>query len=494
MRTWVWSVFRLVEVRLRIPIVLMIAALVVGRWDSLRNQCDRMMRRPTGESIAQQAISSDTEYFCPMDPGIVSDWPSRCGVCNMVLVRRKRGEAVMLPDGVVARMQLSPYRVQLAGIRTSEVGYLPLEREWRTIGLIEREGDLAKVVLECPTRPTSWVEEGQSVEVVSTDLPGQEPVIGRVRSLVRSVEDGREFGRITIVIEKPRATLRVGMVAGVRFRKYVAEMDPFRELPRNPPALMPGEPRQVYRCPDHPETVGLKSSPCPIDRNARESLMLGNLERVRWWCPMHPQITADRAGETCRECGGMVLQPRVSHYAPVNQVLAVPQSAVVDTGERKVVFVEGMPGMFDGVEVFLGPRCGEWYTVIRGVEPGQKIATSGAFLLDAETRLNPSLASSYFGAGRADRTVSPEQSATRLARESSISANQFDGLTREDRVRAERQRICPVTGLALGSMGPPKRIVVSGQAVFICCGACELKLLREPEKYLAKLPGSPGHD
>ena len=51
----------------------------------------------------------------------------------------------------------------------------------------------------------------------------------------------------------------------------------------------------------------------------------------------------------------MVLKPRVISYAPAGQVLAVPVSAVVDAGARKVVFVETMPGMFDGVEVVLGP-------------------------------------------------------------------------------------------------------------------------------------------
>ena len=137
-----------------------IAALVVGRWDVLRNYWERLTRRSTVESIAQHAISSDTEYFCPMDPGIVSDWPGRCGVCNMALVRRKRGEAVMLPDGVVARMQLSPYRVQLAGIQTSPVGYRPLEREWRTTGLIVRDGEAATVVVELPSRQAPWVERG----------------------------------------------------------------------------------------------------------------------------------------------------------------------------------------------------------------------------------------------------------------------------------------------------------------------------------------------
>ena len=106
------------QVRLRLPIILILAALVVGQWDLIRNYWGRLTRVVHPESIALQAVSSDTEYFCPMDPGVISDWPSKCGVCNMSLVRRKRGEAVSLPDGVVARMQLSPNRIQLAGIQT----------------------------------------------------------------------------------------------------------------------------------------------------------------------------------------------------------------------------------------------------------------------------------------------------------------------------------------------------------------------------------------
>ena len=101
-----------------------------------------------------------------MDPGVVSHGPGRCGVCNMALVRRKRGDAVMLPDGVVARMQLSPYRVQLAGIRTAPLGYHPMNREWSALGLLSREGDVAATVEAGGARATgSWIEEGQTVEV-----------------------------------------------------------------------------------------------------------------------------------------------------------------------------------------------------------------------------------------------------------------------------------------------------------------------------------------
>src|SRR4029079_9911244 len=73
---------------------------------------------------------------------------------------------------------------------------------------------------------------------------------------------------------------------------------------------------------------------------------------------------------------------------------------LVDRGRLCVVFVGTMAGMFDGVEVALGPRCGDYYPVIKGLEAGQKIATVGAFLIDAEARLSPDLASAYFGAAR----------------------------------------------------------------------------------------------
>jgi Cu(I)/Ag(I) efflux system membrane fusion protein len=41
--------------------------------------------------------------------------------------------------------------------------------------------------------------------------------------------------------------------------------------------------------------------------------------------------------------------------------------------------------------------------------------------------------------------------------------------------------------MPVGSMGTPQRVVVAGRVLFLCCGGCEAKLLREPAKYLAKL-------
>jgi hypothetical protein len=118
-----------------------------------------------------------------------------------------------------------------------------------------------------------------------------------------------------------------------------------------------------------------------------------------------------------------------------------------------------------------------------------------ATLLDAETRLNPSLAAGYFGAGRGDRPAVTATAQPSAAAESpagtaatAAAAAALAGLAPEARALADRQKVCPVTGLRLGSMGTPKRLVVAGRVLFLCCDGCEAKLLREPTKYLAKLP------
>jgi hypothetical protein len=485
-RRRIWSAIRLAEVRLRLPIVLVVAAVVIGRWDVLRNYSDRLMRATPTESTAGHPVSTDTEYFCPMDPGVISDWPGRCGVCNMALVRRKKGDAAVLPDGVIARMQLSPYRVQLAGIRTEPIRFRALARAWSDSGFVSRDGGAAHVAVEVPPGQGPWIRQGDRVAVTCSDLIGPQALEGRVTSLVN---DGASGGsrRATVSIETPPAELQSGMIASIRSEIPAAALEPFRSMPRTPPPLAPGELRVLYVCADHADSTAIAPGTCPQDDSPRVERRLGEWERIRWWCPMHPAVVAEKPGATCAKCGGMELRPRAIVYAPAGQVLVVPQSAVVDTGERSVAFVESMPGMFDGVEVVLGPRCGDEYPVVRGLEPGQRVAVAGAFLLDAETRLNPSLAAGYFGASGGRRAVA----ASAAASPSKTAAPVVDAaapLSPEDRVLAERQKNCPVTGLRLGSMGTPERQVVSGRVVFLCCGGCRSKLMADPATYLAKLP------
>lgn len=166
---------------------------------------------------------------------------------------------------------------------------------------------------------------------------------------------------------------------------------------------------------------------------------------------------------------------------------------MIDTGTQQVVYVEREPGLFEGVEVELGPRAGGFYPVISGLTAGDKIASAGSFLLDAETRLNPAAASAYFGAsgnGGASSSKSSTSSARATAKKSGkLSAaelEQIGKLPPEDRAKAIAQAVCPVTDEPLGSMGPPVKVIVEGEAVFLCCKGCERDVRENPEQMLAK--------
>lgn len=458
-------VVRAAQVRLRFVAVFAVAFLVVGKWDAIRNHWERLTRAAVGSTTSPSSVSNDTEYFCPMDPGVLSDWPGKCGICNMGLVRRKRGEAVPLPSGVVARMQISPYRIQLAGVQTSPVGYRPLVREAILVGVV---ADNETILADATVRDISGLTEGQTADVVCEALPGR-----TFNAKIQAVRDEK----VILVITGKEEAIRKGMRVSARLQRPVADFEPFRSQPSDLPRLRKGEPRTAFLCPAHPQVIREAAGQCPIDgKVALEPEPLLDNQRVGWWCPMHPAIKADRAGEACPECGEMKLVPRVITYRPAGQVLTVPESAVVDTGLRTVVYVETMTGMFDGVEVVLGPRCGDSYPVVRGLEPGMRVATAGTFLIDAETRLNPALASAYFGAAR--KPASDSKEGSKVDSESEISP--------ELKTRIVAQRICPVTGKPLGSMGTPLKVNVAGRVVLICCEGCEGPLLKSPEKYLAR--------
>ncbi|EJL58526.1 RND family efflux transporter, MFP subunit [Rhizobium sp. CF122] len=74
-----------------------------------------------------------------------------------------------------------------------------------------------------------------------------------------------------------------------------------------------------------------------------------------------------------------------------NPVVAVPNSAVVDTGDRQIVFIDKGDGKFEPKDVVLGVRGEDSTEITKGVAAGDKVVVSANFLLDAESNLNSAL-------------------------------------------------------------------------------------------------------
>lgn len=200
----------------------------------------------------------------------------------------------------------------------------------------------------------------------------------------------------------------------------------------------------------------------------------------RWISPRYPNQIFDQPGQC--PVSGLDLVPAAmfgftDRPQQETQVVSVPRSAVLMAGKNSVVYVETEPGRFEIRRVTLGHQSGEQVVIQKGVEPGEKVAVRGNFLIDSQMQLagNPSL----INPDKYKPPVESGPSEELLAALSKLSA--------EDHQLATTQHICPVTEMPLGSMGTPPKVEVNGRTVFLCCEGCRGSLMKEPEKYFTIL-------
>jgi Cu(I)/Ag(I) efflux system membrane fusion protein len=72
-------------------------------------------------------------------------------------------------------------------------------------------------------------------------------------------------------------------------------------------------------------------------------------------------------------------------------VLTVPDSAVIDSGTRKIVLVQVQDGRFEPREVELGERGENHVQVLKGVREGEQVVVAANFLIDAESNLKAAI-------------------------------------------------------------------------------------------------------
>ncbi len=90
--------------------------------------------------------------------------------------------------------------------------------------------------------------------------------------------------------------------------------------------------------------------------------------------------------------------------APIGRALAVPDSAIIDSGRRQIVLVERRPeggeGRYEPRAVKLGARVPGYAQVLEGLKPGERVVTSATFLIDAESNLRAALGAFTAGDGK----------------------------------------------------------------------------------------------
>ncbi|MEO6434431.1 MAG: heavy metal-binding domain-containing protein, partial [Tepidisphaeraceae bacterium] len=114
-----------------------------------------------------------------------------------------------------------------------------------------------------------------------------------------------------------------------------------------------------------------------------------------WTCLMHPQVL-QAAGGDCPVCKMALTQIPAAGPVPKPEdelVLAVPVTAVLDSGVRKLAYVERAKGEYVPAELKIASRAGDFYPVLAGLKEGDRVAVRGSFLLDSQFQISglPSL-------------------------------------------------------------------------------------------------------
>jgi Cu(I)/Ag(I) efflux system membrane fusion protein len=377
-----------------------------------------------------QAAHPHTTYYCPMHPSYTSDRPGDCPICNMRLVPMKTGEAATASEVEGhANITLDPWRRQLIGVRTGRVERKPVQRIIRAVGRVEYdEKRLASVNLKVG----GWVEElfvkstGEEVKagdplfsLYSPDLieaqrnyllalhsvPRGEARMGESDELAQAtLRSARErlvlldlsedqIRELESKQEVPRLTTIVSRFNGVVTRRNVVQgtsIEPGRDLYELADLSTVWLHADVYEYELPLVHVGLEAW-LQLASQPGEPLT-GHVIFV------YPYLNeATRTVRVRVEVPNAERRLKPGMYATafmaaeLGEQLVVDDQAVLDTGTRQIVFVDLGEGRLEPRGVQVGERIDGQIVIEGGLQEGERVVTSGNFLVDSESRLKAAL-------------------------------------------------------------------------------------------------------
>ncbi|HEV8321051.1 MAG TPA: efflux RND transporter periplasmic adaptor subunit [Myxococcota bacterium] len=361
------------------------------------------------------ALPGDEEvdhWTCTMHPSVHALEPGTCPICGMTLVPVTKGD---LRTGTV---RFDPVRLPALGVRIGVVDRRPMHRHIRAVGRVEYdETRLHDVTLKY----------GGFVKRLVADTTGKKVKRGELLMTVYSPE---VYAAESEMVEIAKALGKEGALAAAARRKLTLWDLPARFLDE---ALATGKPHDavpVYAPADG--VVVEKSVVAGSPVTASTPLMrIGALDAVWVLADLYeaelPSIDAGLpVSITLRALPGRVFEGKVSYVypylngatrtlrlrveltntdgalrpdmlahvelaVPLGERLVVADSAVVYTGERRLVFVDVGGGRMQPREVRLGLKLDGGYEVLAGLAEGERVVESGNFLIAAESRIKSAL-------------------------------------------------------------------------------------------------------
>ena len=372
-------------------------------------------------------------YTCSMHPFIIKDKPGTCPICGMELIKKIEGAAggeqtaeQKQQAEMVGHVSLSPTQRVMANVATIEAKQQTLNKEINAVGIVQfDQSRQAKVTAWIAGRIDklhvstvgSFVSKDKPVaEVYSPDLLAtqQEYLLAvKSRSQLKNspIPSIAQNGDGLVASAKQRL-----MLFGVK-ESQIAELEkagkPNIRLPIYTPlsGIVIEKLVQQWQYVNTGEVLfniaDLSTVWVEVEvyENEFPNIHIGQQVQIRsqsfpdrpftgrisFIYPFLDAKTRTVKARVEMPNPGLKLKPDMFVNAiikiPLSKGIVVPVTAVIDTGKRQVVWVESAAGMFEPRDVQVGQRTDEQVQILSGLKPGEKVAVSGAYLIDSESQL-----------------------------------------------------------------------------------------------------------
>lgn len=347
-------------------------------------------------------------YTCGMHPQIIQDHPGNCPICGMKLTPLRT-------DAAAGGILIDPETIQRMNLKTGVVTHGPVTRDIRAVGNIAYdEAGLRDITLKYD----GWIEQ-LYVDTTAATVKAGEPLFRIYSPDLYNAE----LNYLVALKTDPAGALV--QAARARLELFDLSDDHIAQLAKSGQA----ERTYTYRAPADGIVI---EKPVVVGRKVKAGELiyrLASLDPV-WavaqfydedapYVHAGAKVTVRTAFGPARDYAGRIelLEPQLADntrtlmarivlanpdgtlrpgtYVDVNlattiatDAVLVPADAVLRTGRHNTVFIALPGGRFDPREITLGARTADdHYQVLSGLAAGEKIVTSGQFMLDSESQL-----------------------------------------------------------------------------------------------------------
>jgi RND family efflux transporter MFP subunit len=404
---------------------------------------DKLRETKIGQALGLTQAKAKDVYYCPMHPDYKSDKPGDCPICNMTLVKlesaaadhdgghggadaEKPGGEEMPPGSVM----IDPAKQQLIGVTYGEVTSEPVVHTIRAIGRVSYdETKIARI----HTKIDGWIEK------VYVDFTGKlvkrgDPLISLyspelvatqqeylLALKAKEVLGGSRYQEIASssnsLFEASKKRLMLWDIPEDEIKQIERRGEPMKTLTLYAPTdgfVLTKNAFERQRVTPEIELYAIADLStvwvlaeiyeyeAPMVRLGQRAMMSlayfpgetlhGTVDYI------YPQVdTMTRTLKVRLQVPNPEVKLKPDMFANIElkidhgKQLSVPEEAVLDSGAEQIVFVAHEGGYFEPRQVQLGAKVDNRYIVLGGLKPGERIVTSGNFLIDSESRLKSAI-------------------------------------------------------------------------------------------------------